>query len=384
MVRYMKILFFDMGSYTYRDICKTFKQLGHEVRTVYYNFEDRLNDAFFVDKFTEKMRMIDCDIVFSVNFFPLVALVADNFKVPYVSWSYDSPLAESLEAFFNFERNYIFLFDKAEVHEYVKRGHTNVFHMPLAAGDRKLKENSLLKEKYSVEVSFVGQLYSEMYEALIIPLDDYTKGYLESALMAQQLIYGENILKYMLNSEIMTRVNNAYEAIGNKYKLTKLGLQTAIQKKITNIERIILMETAGKTFDTKFYSNDLYDFQTDVKSMGMVHYFDEMPYVFKYSKINLCPTVRSIISGIPLRALDIMKCGGTLLCSWQPELMEYFEDGESVILYSSLEEAVDKMDFYLRNDTLREKICEKGNSIVNEKFRYEDRIVEMLIKVKRY
>ncbi len=378
MVRQMKILLFDMGSYIYRDVLSTLKELGHEVHTVYYNFKDRLKDDFFIEKFTAKVNEYSCDLIFSVNFFPLVALVADSFKLPYASWSYDSPLAESLEAYFKFERNYIFLFDRSEVQEYLEKGHKNVFHMPLAAGERRLIDDSTMKKKYSAEVSFVGQLYSEMYEALIMPLDDYTKGYLESALVAQQLIMGENILKHMLNSGIMKKVNDAYRAIGNKYTLTKTGLQASIQKKITNMERIVLLETVGEEYDTKFYSNDIYEFQSNVKNMGPVHYFDEMPYVFRYSKLNLCPTVRSIISGIPLRALDIMKSRGTLFCSWQPELTEYFCDGESVILYSSLEEAVDKIRFYLKNESLREKICLKGKEITDEKFRYRDRISEIL------
>ena len=54
---------------------------------------------------------------------------------------------------------------------------------------------------------------------------------------------------------------------------------------------------------------------------------EELPCVFRYSKLNLNPTLKSIQSGIPLRALDIMGAKGVLLSNFQPELVEYFEDG---------------------------------------------------------
>lgn len=108
---------------------------------------------------------------------------------------------------------------------------------------------------------------------------------------------------------------------------------------------------------------------------------EEMPCVFRYSKLNLNPTLKSIQSGIPLRALDIMGAKGVLLSNFQPELVEYFEDGQDLILYSSMEEAVEKAAYYLEHDDIREQIAQNGYEKIKEYFTYPDRIQKMLATI---
>lgn len=55
--------------------------------------------------------------------------------------------------------------------------------------------------------------------------------------------------------------------------------------------------------------------------MGAVDYYEVMPHVFKQSKINLNITLRSIQSGMPLRAWDIMGAGGFLLSNYQADFL---------------------------------------------------------------
>ena len=105
----MKILLFDAGSYTYRDILTAFTKMGHSCRTVFYHFPDRYEDVFFEERLTEYLAEHTYDRVFSVNFFPLVAKVCDRCHIRYLSWSYDSPLEERLQDFFQYETNRIFL-----------------------------------------------------------------------------------------------------------------------------------------------------------------------------------------------------------------------------------------------------------------------------------
>ena len=99
-----------------------------------------------------------------------------------------------------------------------------------------------------------------------------------------------------------------------------------------------------------------------------------MPCVFRYSKLNLNPTLKCIQSGIPLRALDIMGAKGVLLSNYQPELAEYFENEKDLILYESIEDAIDKADFYLRHEDLRREIALNGYQKVKESFSYPERI----------
>lgn len=386
-----------MGSYLYKDILEVLKSYGHEVRTVYYHFADRFNDDFFVSGFSQKLKSDSFELVFSVNFFPLVASICHENNIPYISWTYDSPLAEDLEKYFDYETNYIYLFDKAEVENYKKAGHTRVFYYPLLINTERISSLKFLPadiSKYSSDISFVGSLYNASLEGLLAPLDDYLKGYINGALEAQLHIYGSNILDGIITEDILERINRTYASLAgtgsntpgsnttgaqqpenaetqkteSTIALTRRGLSFAIQKQITYAERVTLLNTLSEIGNTKFYSTATYNFTGPVHQMGPVKYHTQMPAVFKYSKINLCPTLRSIVSGIPLRDLDILACGGVLLTNYQPELLDYFSNGEDLLLYNSLEEAVDLASRYLANESERQKIAGHALPIIRDKF----------------
>ena len=378
----MKILIFDAGSYVYYDIVDCLKEMGHEVHTIFYHFADRFEDSYFEESFTEKVKEASFSAIFSVNFFPLVANIANDLSIPYLSWSYDSPLAEKLTEYFSFETNKIFLFDRNETEKYTNQGFSNIYHMPLAANANRLDKmcfSQVQEQRFSADVSFVGQLYSEpILSRLLSSMDDYSKGYIEAIMSAQMQVYGADILTPAISEDLLDRIHNCARENGVDSVLSKTGLTFSIQKQITCAERITLISTLGEYYDLKYFGTDKYAFDSRVKKMGPVHYMDEMPAVFRYSKINLCPTIRSIVTGIPLRALDIMASGGVLFSNYQVELAEMFGDGEDCIMYSSLEEAVDKASYYLNNEEELCKIAQNGHDIVKKNFRYEDRIRTLL------
>ncbi len=305
----MKILFYDMGSYTYNDFIYYLKKAGHTCKTVYYHFPDKFQDAFFCDRFTWYLNNDNYDLVISVNFFPLVAQLCNEHHIKYISWCYDSPLEEKLQDYFKYETNYIFLFDRIEVQEYQKAGYDRVFHLPLAVNTDRLDKLHFTPEqiqKYSSDVSFVGHLYDSPLETLLYATDNYTKGYIEGILQAQLRIYGYNFLDELITEELLTTINNSFQKLGQTtVSLNHRGLSYAISTEITHLERIFLLEQFSELFHTRFYTSKPCSLN-GVKQCGPLKYADEMPCVFRHSKINLNPTLKCIRSGIPLRALDIM------------------------------------------------------------------------------
>lgn len=378
----MKILFFDMGSYTYWDILEAFKKMGHSCRTLYYHFPDRYEDDFFEERMEEYLTEDTFDIVFSVNFFPLAAKVCDRRHIRYLSWSYDSPLDERLQDYFHYETNRIFLFDRLEVEAYRKKGYQNVYHLPLAADTDRL--DALLAGKaplprYCSQLSFVGKIYDSPLDALLFPAGDYQKGYIQGILQAQMGVYGCYFVEELISEALIEAVNQSYEKIGQKEaRLTRRGLSHGIATKITQLERTALLKLVNGRYDTHLYTYRGMLPEGMPFNYGPLKYYEEMPFVFRNSKLNLNITLKDIRSGIPLRALDIMGSRGALVSNYQPELAEMFEDGREVILYESLEDAMAKIDFYLRKDDLREKIARNGYLKVKEQFNYKKRIEEMI------
>jgi hypothetical protein len=97
-----------------------------------------------------------------------------------------------------------------------------------------------------------------------------------------------------------------------------------------------------------------------------------MPLVFAGSRINLNISLRSIHSGIPLRVLDIMACGGFVISNWQPEIAEYFEEGKEIVTFRSLEECMEKIAYYLEHEEERKEIAAAGFRKVKERFSYRE------------
>ena len=287
-----------------------------------------------------------------------------------------------LSEYFNYDTNYIYLFDNDEVSMYKSRGFSNVYHMPLAVNiDRinNLHFSPEVNQKYRADISFVGTLYNSPLDDLLYCADDYAKGFVEGLFQTQFRVYGSNFVEKAIPDSLIDSLNSTYEKYGtNGLKLNKLGLAYAINAQITHVERTILLESLAENHDLHFYSKENNNLDSNVKQHGPVKYLDEMNAVFRNSTLNLCPTLKSITSGIPLRALDILANRAVLFSNFQPELADYFNDGEDVIMYESIEDALEKADFYLSNINLLETIASSGYEKVCKFFSYEDKIKEML------
>jgi len=334
----MNIIFCDMGSYIYRDVYEEMVSQGHSVNTLYYHFKDKYVDEFFTERLTNEINSSAWDVVFSINFFPVIATVCAECGIPYVSWSYDSPLEENFLQYFSLETSVVFLFDRAECEKINKKGYNNVFHLPLSVNVDRLKRHKIATRDFA-DISFVGSLYKSYLDALMMFADDYSKGYIEGLFQTQFDLFGVNIIESAITDDILGHING-----NSTRKINKTGLCYAINRAITHSERVFLLNELSADYKVNYYGYDKDMLDDSVNKFGPVKYFSAMNDVFLNSTLNLCPTLRSITSGIPLRALDITGCGATLFSNYQPELAEYYADGESAIIYYSIEDAFAKAE----------------------------------------
>ena len=82
-------------------------------------------------------------------------------------------------------------------------------------------------------------------------------------------------------------------------------------------------------------------------------------------------TIPNIKSGIPLRVWDILGSQSFLLTNYQSELCEHFTPGKHFAIFESKEDLTAKVDFYLRHDTLRQKIALTGWEAIQKDHTYE-------------
>ncbi|CBK75387.1 hypothetical protein CIY_28360 [Butyrivibrio fibrisolvens 16/4] len=357
-----KILMYRWKAYNYKDIKYTFIKLGYEVEEVY---QDLLN--YDVDEaFAEKLRgMIKADVYeffFTVNYFPLISNVCEEQGLLYVCWSCDNPLISLYhQSVFN-SVNRIFLFDLTNVEEFKGMGADHIYHLPLAVDTERLDylfANSNDLENYKNEISFVGSLYEKnSYDKLEYTLPDYLRGYFEATMEAQKDLQGINIIDRMLTPEILAELQEYFELEKSEDSLSDLNLifsVTTLGFKIAEKQRRSILIELSKHHDVSIYTNSNVRDLIRVNYRGSVDYWEEMPKVFKESKINLNITIPNIKSGVPLRVYDILGAGGFCISNFQAELPMYFENEKHLVWYYNNQDLFEKVEFYKNHDTLREK-----------------------------
>lgn len=285
------------------------------------------------------------------------------------------------------------MFDRTQYNYFREKNIENIFYLPLATNVKRFQSiieatSQQRKNEFASDISFVGSLYTEKNPySLITGLSDYTKGYVDGIIEAQLGIYGYNFIEDVLNERVMEdftkHVPDLRHGIYQDYQSpTYIIANEFIGTQITALERESLLSAIALRF-ADAYSVDLYTLSDASKiplinCRGEANTISEMPLIFNNTRINLNITFRAIQTGLSLRVYDVLGCGGFLLTNYQEELPEIYEPGKEIETFSSKEELLDKVDFYLKNESARVKIARAGYERTLACHTYEHRIEEMI------
>lgn len=378
----MKVLLYDFSSFTLIDVRAALERLGIEHRVIVYPAANPEHTPYLEQCVSEFIDSYCPDAVLSINFTPIIAMICADRGLPYIAWSYDSPNPVwKMERYLGYDTNYVFLFDRAEVDYYRSLGVSHLWHMPCAVDmeriDRTLAE-PIDHDRFDSDVSMVGRLYkSSDLEVLCKDTSPYIRGYIMGAIDAQMGHYGKYVLGDM-EVPITDMLNDYFRNAGMDRVLSPFIVRARLSAYVTRMERLGILGEMADRYQTVLWSNDRDDYLTDrIEYRGHVMYFTEMPQAFHCSKVNLNISLKSIRTGIPLRALDIMSCGGFLLSNYQEELQDYIGDGVGCAIYHDLGEAVEKAGYYLAHDEERNRIAARGRELTREYFGYDDALRRM-------
>lgn len=387
----MKILFIEWESYGYQDIKEAFAEEGHELvcfpfKVFGYRGEELLHDPATESRLQSVLKKEVPDLVFSVNYFPVISNVCKKEDIRYISFNYDCPHVLLYSDTIVNPCNVIYVFDKATYLEYHHAGISTVRYMPLAVNTKRLDAMTPgLSDPVSstYDVSFVGSLYLEKgnyFDQIEPRLPERARGYLKAMIMIQMKIHGYDLVQEMLPSILddLYRVYPVEPMRDSTEPVSFFYEQHVINRRITAIERIELLEAVAERYPVDIFTH-IRDFPLEGPRVhGGVDYFHKMPLIFKQSRINLNITLRSIKSGIPLRAFDIMGAGGFLLSNYQADFLDLFVPGEDLIYYKSKEDLLQKVGYYLGHEEERQAIARNGHDKVAAKHTYRHRVKEML------
>ena len=191
-----KILFFEWNAFMQKGIENAFKRAGVSYDTFYYIFKDWDHDDEFIAAFEKKLEGSGYDIVFSVNFSPLISDVCNEKNIKYISWVYDAPINIRRTDSLKNACNEIYFFDRIQAETYAIQGVKGAHHLPLAVDTQvfsaeyinthksETKQSEFgkacdnfngsingISSEDACDVSLVGQLYKSDFAYLCGPLD---------------------------------------------------------------------------------------------------------------------------------------------------------------------------------------------------------------------
>lgn len=385
----MKILILEWKSFGNDDIVSAFKTLGHTVKSIPFSNKALRHDEAEENKLVTEIEKFSPNFVFSFNYFPIISLACKKINMKYVSWIYDSPYVLLYSYTVINPCNYIFVFDKELYNEFHNAGINTVHYMPLAANTKRLHAISdfdtfnKTKWKNKSDIAFIGSLYTEKHQFYnrLDGITPYTRGYLEGIMAAQKKVYGYNFIQELLKKDIiddMMRVLPMQPDPTGVESPEYLYAQYVINRQITATERTELLSAIGQRYPFDLYTPDEKLTIPGCINHGPVDYYDMAPYVYKTAKINLNISLRSIKSGIPLRAFDIIGAGGFLLTNYQTDFDDCYVAGEDYVYYESPQDMLQKIDYYLSHDKERSEIAENGFRKTEQYHTYECRVKEIL------
>lgn len=379
-------------SFGHEDMIDAFHELEYEIRCVPFDNHGNLHrDEQVEADICNEIEAFKPDFVFSFSYFPVISNACNRANVKYISWIYDSPLSLLYSFTVINPCNIIFTFDKTQYQEFHDNGIETVHYLPLAANVGrldKMNDYTILQEsqwKNSADIAFIGSMYSESHQFYdrLDGISDYTRGYLEGLMEAQKKVYGYNFVQKNLENraDIVNDMNACLNIQPSKYGVESIEYilsQYCINRQITKIERRELLMAIGEKYKFDLYTPDENLKLKGAINHGKVDYYDMAPYVIRKAKINLNISLRSILSGIPLRCFDILGAGGFLLTNYQADFDDCYIPNEDYVYYESRDDLLAKIEYYLNHDDEREQIAINGHVKTRLYHTYTKRVIEMV------
>lgn len=134
-------------------------------------------------------------------------------------------------------------------------------------------------------------------------------------------------------------------------------------------ERIDVLDAVFREFPNFWYGKRLSRYVQDTGQQ------DDCADIFRKTKIVLNPPTKDDLN---MRHFEASSTGSFQLTAEVPGLFDIFKEGESIITYKDIPDAIEKVRYYLDHEQERQEIARKARDLVLAGHTYQDRIDTML------
>lgn len=157
-----------------------------------------------------------------------------------------------------------------------------------------------------------------------------------------------------------------------------------VGQKSVHTERLPLLNKVAENFDNCCFYGPLYQLGNPIDKFHKKRptYNDtEHNYACSHSKINIGHSGWPHIDGyFSARNYRILGAGGFLLANHSKNIEEFFIPNKEIVLYDSINDCIDKIRYYLKNDNERIEIAINGQERVLKEYKFSDSI-QKIIKI---
>lgn len=108
----------------------------------------------------------------------------------------------------------------------------------------------------------------------------------------------------------------------------------------------------------------------------------EKAKAFRAAKIVL-NTFQGEVSGVNQRFFEIAGCGGFQVCEYNDTVHEFFDVGKEIIVFKTIRDLAEKVDYYLKHPEERKKIADAAYIRAQREYTFQKRLKQMLEIVSR-
>jgi len=154
----------------------------------------------------------------------------------------------------------------------------------------------------------------------------------------------------------------------------------------TRVRYLARLVQAGA--DLAIYGPDLwwetYRNQLGTSIRGRLAWGREYAKVLAGTKIALCLVRESNYDWQSMRTFEIPAMGAFMLAQRTPDHVRLFKEGEEIACFSTVEEMVEKVEYYLSHDEERQRMAERAHrKITSGPFSTDHRFVEVLEEIDK-